>query len=196
VREGTLRFLVNLDDFLDVGLFPDHRETRAKVAAEARGKSFLNLFGYTGSFTCAAARGGAVRSTTVDTSSTYLEWARDNLALNGLAGPQHELTRLDAREFLRRARLSGKTFDLAFVDPPSFSTKGLEGADFDVQRDHRALLDETLAVVAEGGALWFSTNHQRFTPALDGLRATEKTRETVPVDYRNEHVHRCWRIER
>ena len=194
VREGDLKFLVNLDDYLDVGLFPDHRETRKRIRVEASGRTFLNLFSYTGSFTVAAARGGAKSSLTVDTSGLYLDWARENLSVNGVHTSAHELLRLDAREALRRVRNAGRTFELAFVDPPSFSSKGPDGGDFDVQRDHRALLEEALGVLAPGGVLWFSTNHQRFEPDLDGLGATENTRETVPVDFRNETVHRTWRL--
>ncbi len=189
VRERGLRFWVNLDDFIDTGLFPDHRETRARVRAEADGAEFLNLFGYTGSFTCAAAAGGARRTVTVDTSEAYLGWARENLELNGLASERHELVRGDARDFLARA---GRRFSLCVLDPPSFSTRA--GAPpFDVQRDHRKLIESALAVLLPGGVLYFSTNHQRFEPRLDGLRATEITRETAPPDYRRT-PHRSFRM--
>jgi len=189
VRERGLRFWVNLDDFIDTGLFPDHRETRARVRAEADGAEFLNLFGYTGSFTCAAAAGGARRTVTVDTSEAYLGWARENLELNGLASERHELVRGDARDFLARA---GRRFSLCVLDPPSFSTRA--GAPpFDVQRDHRKLIESALATLLPGGVLYFSTNHQRFEPRLDGLRATEITRETAPPDYRRT-PHRSFRM--
>lgn len=186
VREGDLRFLVNLDDFIDTGLFADHRETRALVRKEARGRSFLNLFAYTGTFTCAALLGGATRATTVDASQNYLDWARDNLRLNAL--PEGELLLRDVREFLRTDR----RWDLCVLDPPSRSDHG--GKSFDVQRDHRALIEQTLAVLNESGVLWFSTNHQRFEPKLDGLDVVEMTRKTVPEDYRNRAVHRSFRI--
>ena len=189
VREHELRFWVTLDDFIDTGLFPDHRETRARIQREAHGSRFLNLFGYTGSFTCAAAAGGAASTVTVDTSSSYLAWARDNLELNELAGARHELVRDDAREFLAHA---GRAFDLCVLDPPSFSTRA--GApDLDVQRDHRALIEAALAVLAPGGAVYFSTNHQRFEGRFEGLRATDVTAETSPPDYRRM-PHRCYRI--
>jgi 23S rRNA G2069 N7-methylase RlmK/C1962 C5-methylase RlmI len=189
VRERGLRFSVNLDDFIDTGLFPDHRETRARIRAEADGAEFLNLFGYTGSFTCAAAAGGARRTVTVDTSEAYLGWARENLELNGLAGEPHELVREDARDFLARA---GRRFSLCVLDPPSFSTRaGASG--FEVQRDHRKLIESALATLLPGGVLYFSTNHQRFEPQLQGLGATEITRETAPPDYRRT-PHRSFRI--
>ena len=189
VREHGLRFWVNLDDFIDTGLFPDHRETRVRVREEARGARFLNLFGYTGSFTCAAAAGSAAATVTVDTSASYLDWARDNLELNGLADPRHELVQKDVRDFLATTQ---RRFDLCVLDPPSFSTRA--GArDFDVQRHHRALIDSALAVLAPRGILYFSTNHQRFEPSLEGLAAEEITKETAPPDYRRT-PRRCWRI--
>ncbi len=195
VREGALRFRVNLDDYLDTGLFPDHRETRALVAAESRGKRFLNLFGYTGTFTCSAAAGGASGTTTVDRSPAYLRWTRDNLERNGLWSPRHRLVASDADPFLEAAVRGEPRWDLCVVDPPSFSTRRGAPA-FDVQRDHRVLLERALAVLAPRGVLFFSTNHQRFAPRLDGLRGEvrEITAATVPIDYRNRHVHRCWRI--
>ena len=185
VRERDLRFLVNLDDYIDTGLFADHRETRARVRAEARGATFLNLFAYTGSFTCAAGRGGAVQTTSVDASRTYLEWAADNLALNRVSG---ELVRSSVDDFL--GTVGTRRWTLCVLDPPSSSDSG--GRSFDVLRDHRALIERTLAVLAPSGVLWFATNHQRFRPALEGLRYTEE--DTVPEDYRNRAVHCAFRI--
>ena len=198
VREGDLRFLVNLDDYVDTGLFPDHRLTRGLVRRESRGKRFLNLFAYTGSFTCAAAAGGASSTTSVDRSEAYLRWARDNLEHNGLWDQRHELAAVDVEPFLARARRAGRTWDLCVCDPPSFST-GAGAPGFDVQRDHRRLVESALAALGPGGVLYFSTSHQRFEPSLDALpaaRAEELTARTVPEDYRNRAVHRCWRIVR
>jgi 23S rRNA (cytosine1962-C5)-methyltransferase len=195
VRELGLRFWVELDEHIDTGLFADHRETRARLRAESAGKSFLNLFGYTGSFTCASAAGGARGTVTVDASRTYLRWAQDNLELNRLQGA-HELVRADAREWLLEAAQAGRRFGLCLLDPPSFSTR--EGApSFDVLRDHRRLVEQALSLLEPGGVLYFSTNHQRFQPDLASLRCAELreiTAETVPVDYRNKQVHRCFRI--
>ena len=195
VREGPLRFLVNLDDYLDTGLFNDHRETRARVRGEAAGASLLNLFCYTGTFTSAAAAGGAKESVSVDVSGRYLDWAKDNLALNGHAGPAHEFVRRDARAYLAEAASASRRFTLCVLDPPSFSTRDGE-EDFDIQREHPALIAQALAVLAPGGVLWFSTNHQRFEPRLDGLPAgsvREVTDETLPADYRRR-AHRSFRI--
>jgi 23S rRNA (cytosine1962-C5)-methyltransferase len=203
VREGPCRFLVNLDDYIDTGLFNDHRETRALVRKEAEGRSLLNLFSYTGSFTCAAAAGGAASTVSVDASSVYLAWLEENLALNGLSGAQHEVVRADARAFLRVAAARGRSWDLAVCDPPSFSGKPEEaerGAEtFDVQRDHPELLAECLAVLRPGGTLWFSSNHQRFEPRLEGIAGCAGVREitdrTLPEDYRRK-AHRCFVLKR
>src|SRR3954469_21761109 len=194
VREAPLRFLVNLDDLLDTGLFPDHRDSRARIRSESAGASFLNLFGYTGTFTCAAASGGARRTVTVDASATVLGWAEDNLRLNGLAG-DHSFVAEDARRFLERARSRPERFGLCVLDPPSFSTRK-NAPPFDVQRDHPALIESALALLEAGGVLYFSTNHQRFQPRLSGLPAREVreiTGETVPRDYRRT-PHRAFRL--
>src|SRR5690606_10652115 len=135
-------------------------------------------------------------SVTVDASATYLAWAEDNLALNGVAGGEHVTARAECREYLARARAGRRRFTLCVVDPPSFSDRGPGGAGFDVQRDHPALLREVLAVMAPGGVVWFSTNHARFQPDLAGLPADdvrELTRETQPPDFRRT-PHRVWRM--
>lgn len=198
VREGDLKFWVNLDDFIDTGLFNDHRLTRLRVSEECREARFLNLYAYTGTFTCAAAKGAARATTTVDLSGNYLEWTRENLVLNGLALSRHELVRQEVSEFLTQARGSGRRFDVCYLDPPSFSTVGGPERGLDVLRDHPWLIDSALMLLGPSGVLYFSTNHQRFVPRLEHLAATavEITRETVPEDYRNRRVHRCWRITR
>jgi len=195
VREAPLRFLVNLDDLLDTGLFPDHRETRARIRAESAGASFLNLFGYTGTFTCAAASGGARSTITIDASEAYLGWAKDNLRLNGFSDGDHAFVAEDARRYLERARSRPERFGLCVVDPPTFSTRQ-DAPPFDAQRDHPALLASALDLLEPGGVLYFSTNHQRFTPRLSGLPARELreiTEETAPRDYRRT-PHRSFRL--
>ena len=197
VRERDLRFWVNLSDHIDTGLFPDHRETRQMVRERARDADFLNLFAYTGAFTCAAAMGSARTTTTVDLSNTYLTWAQENLGLNTRPGPQHTFVREDALRFLEHAAQAGRRWTLAVVDPPSFSASRGMTSDFDVLRDHRRLLVAALAVLAPGAELFFSTNHQRFVPELEDLPVAsirEITARTVPADYRNKQVHRCWHI--
>jgi 23S rRNA G2069 N7-methylase RlmK/C1962 C5-methylase RlmI len=191
VRERALRFWVNLDDYLDIGLYGDHRDTRRMVGEMSAGKAVLNLFGYTGTFTCWAAHGGARSTVTVDASRRYVDWARDNLELNDLADPRHELVASDVAAFLDRER---RAFDLVIVDPPSFSTR-YGRRDLDVVRDHPELLRRVRQRVAEGGTVLFSTNHQRFEPRLEGLpyaSVEEITERTVPRDYRNRTIHRAF----
>jgi 23S rRNA (guanine2445-N2)-methyltransferase / 23S rRNA (guanine2069-N7)-methyltransferase len=200
VREGGLEFEVNLSDYLDTGLFLDHRQTRALVRAEAEGKRFLNLFSYTGSFSVYAAAGGAKETTSVDLSNTYLDWTRTNLAKNGFkdAG-RHRVIRDEARAFLEhRAKRGEPPFDLVVVDPPTFSRSAKSETPWDVERDHATLLELVADNLAPGGVVYFSTNFRRFHLAEEQLanRYTirEITNRTIPEDFRNERIHRAWRL--
>ncbi|MBF0522723.1 MAG: class I SAM-dependent methyltransferase [Candidatus Omnitrophica bacterium] len=197
VRERNLQFWVNLDDFLDTGLFSDHRETRVIVGKLAQGKDFLNLFAYTGAFTCAAAAGLANSTVTVDRSETYINWARDNMKLNGFVGPEHQMVQSDVAQFLAKATREGRRFTLAFVDPPSFFQNQAKSISFDVNQDHPDLIRGVLKVMVSGSPVFFSTNHQRFEPHFEGLPVkdlVELTPATIPEDYRNRLIHRCWRM--
>ena len=196
VREGGHRFRVNLRDYVDTGLFLDHRITRARVQAEAAGKRFLNLFCYTGAFTVYAAAGGAASSTSVDLSNTYLDWAAENLRLNGLERREHELLRADVRDFLARDR---QTYDLAVLDPPTFSNSKKMRAELDLQRDHAALIRSVLALLAPGGVLWFSTNFRRFKLDAEALGAgsiEDCSKATLPPDFPDPRTRSTWRIAR
>jgi 23S rRNA (guanine2445-N2)-methyltransferase / 23S rRNA (guanine2069-N7)-methyltransferase len=198
VNEGGLKFLVNLSDYVDTGLFLDHRITRQMVRETAAGKRFLNLFGYTASFTAYAAAGGATTTTTVDKSATYIDWARKNFELNGFVGPQHRLVRSDIQAFV--AGLSARDqWDLAVVDPPTFSnTKGIEEI-WDVQRDHAKLLRHLAAHIAPDGIVYFSSNFRRFKldeAALSDYAIRDITRQTIPEDFRNLRIHKCWKLVR
>jgi 23S rRNA (guanine2445-N2)-methyltransferase / 23S rRNA (guanine2069-N7)-methyltransferase len=196
VHEGGLKFLVNLSDYLDTGLFLDHRITRGMVRDQSAGKRVLNLFAYTGSFTVYAAAGGAASTTTVDLSANYLDWAQENLRLNGLYGSQHRFVRDDSLEFLDQ--LGPKdTFDLTIVDPPTFSNSKRLDYDWDVQRDHVLLLNKLISRMATGGVIYFSNNSRRFKLAeeeIHGVRIREISKQTVPEDFRNKRIHRCWRM--
>jgi 23S rRNA (guanine2445-N2)-methyltransferase / 23S rRNA (guanine2069-N7)-methyltransferase len=198
VQEGGLRFQVNLDDYLDTGLFLDHRHTRAMVRDAAADARFLNLFAYTGAFSVYAAAGGAAQTTTLDWSATYLDWARENMSLNGFSGSQHRFVQADALAYLQGLPAS-PLFDLAVVDPPTYSNSKRTTDDWDVQRDHAQLLNELLARMPLGATVFFSTNFRRFQfdpEALPHAAAREISSQTVPEDYRNRRIHRCWRLVR
>jgi len=197
VREGSIKLLVNLSDYLDTGLFLDHRTLRLRLAAEARGKSFLNLYCYTGAATVHAAAGGARSTISVDLSRTYLDWARKNMAVNGFDESRHQLVQADCLPWLLED--SGQ-YDLILLDPPSFSnSKRMEGH-FDVQRDHVELLRAVVARLSDDGVLYFSNNLRSFK--LDtGIEAfcqvEDITRSTLDEDFRRRaNIHHCWRITR
>ena len=196
VSEGGLKFLVNLSDHVDTGLFLDHRITRSMVRDAAAGKRFLNLFAYTGSFTVYAASGGALSTTTVDLSNTYLDWAKENLRLNAFGGVQHRFIRGDAMAFLR-GHPPGAHYDLAVVDPPTFSKSKMAEGIWDVQRHHAKLLNLVLGLMAPGGLIFFSTNFRKFKLAAGEIRCAELreiSAQTVPPDFHDRKIHRCWRL--
>jgi 23S rRNA (guanine2445-N2)-methyltransferase / 23S rRNA (guanine2069-N7)-methyltransferase len=198
VREGPARFLVNFTDYLDTGLFLDHRDTRVMLGKLAKGKSFLNLFGYTGTASVHAALGGAVSTTTVDMSHTYLDWANRNFELNKLPENKHELNQADVLVWLKENRQ--RRYGLIFLDPPSFSRSKRMEDTLDVQRDHAALITDTTALLEPGGILIFSTNLRRFKidlEALTGLAVEDITRKTIPKDFeRDPKIHQCFRVAR
>ncbi len=202
VREGDARLLVNLADYLDTGLFLDHRITRAMVAELAAGKRFLNLFAYTGAATVQAMLAGALTTTSVDMSVTYTDWARRNAALNGIAGSSHEFVQADCLEWIADRVSDGASprYGVIFVDPPTFSNSKRMDGTFDVQRDHVSLLRDTAALLEPDGVLVFSTNHRRFAldaDALPELAIEDITASTIPEDFaRNPRIHRCFRVVR
>jgi 23S rRNA (guanine2445-N2)-methyltransferase / 23S rRNA (guanine2069-N7)-methyltransferase len=200
VAENGLRFWVNFTDYLDTGLFLDHRITRARLRDAAARKRFLNLFAYTGSATVYAAAGGAVATTTVDMSATYLDWARRNLAVNGFAGAAHEFIRADCISWLESAVAERKSYDLIFLDPPTFSNSKRMDDVLDVQRDHAALIDRCMALLAPGGKLVFSNNAQKFRLDADvaaRYKVTDISRATLPKDFeRNSRIHQCFELEK
>ena len=197
VHEHGRRFWVNLEKYLDTGLFLDHRNTRQRVGEMAAGKRFLNLFAYTGSFSVYAATGGAAASETVDLSNTYLDWARRNFELNGIDEARHQIVRADVFQYLQAAAQAGKPFDLIVMDPPSFSNSKKMLDILDIQRDHLRLIDGAMALLASDGLLFFSNNLRSF--ALDEAVAQkyavkEISKQSVPEDFRNKKIHQCWEI--
>jgi len=200
VAEDALTLLVNFADYLDTGLFLDHRETRRMIGRLAKGRHILNLFGYTGVASCHAARSGARSTTTVDLSKTYLDWARRNLALNGFTGQDHQLIQANCLEWLAQARAYRGHFGLIFLDPPTFSSSKRMDGTLEVERDQVRLIRASLALLAPDGELIFSTNKRRFKldqEALSDLDIADISAQTIPKDFaRNPHIHRCWRIRR
>jgi 23S rRNA (guanine2445-N2)-methyltransferase / 23S rRNA (guanine2069-N7)-methyltransferase len=197
VREGAVRLRVNLFDYLDTGLFLDHRPLRLRIADEAEDTRFLNLFGYAGAATVHAAVGRARQTTTVDLSATYLQWCADNLRENGLGGTKHRLVQADAIAWLEAD--SGE-YDLIFCDPPTFSNSK-RADDFDVQGEHVRLLRAATARLARDGVLYFSNNYRRFRLDEEAVaqfaRCQDISAETIPPDFaRNPRIHRCWRLQR
>ncbi len=197
--ERELQFYINPSDYVDTGLFSDHRNTRARVGKMVKGKDFLNLYCYTGAFTCYAARGGARSTLSVDRSETAINWAKENLALNKLTDPRHTLVQEDTLDFLAKARWRNLSFDLAVVDPPSYSTTKVTDKHFDVAREYPALLNGVFELMRPGGTLFFSTNHQNFDMEPHRLNATDITEITdtsIPEDYlkKKKKIHRCWEI--
>ena len=201
VREGAARLRVNLFDYLDTGLFLDHRPLRARMAKEARGKRFLNLCCYTGAATVHAAVGGAASTTSVDLSATYLQWAADNLRGNRvdgrpLGGQAHRMVQADAVAWLEA---DDGEYDLVFCDPPTFSNSA-RADDFDMQRQHVRLLQAAVARLSPDGVLYFSNNYRRFrldeAAGASFARCEDITAETIPPDFaRNPRIHRAWKLQ-
>ena len=195
VYENGLQFWVNLTDYLDTGLFLDHRPLRKKVRGLSEGKTVLNLFSYTGSFSVYAVAGGAKHVTTVDLSNTYLDWAKDNFTLNGFDWKQHTFIKTDAKAWLAEA--ASKQFDIIILDPPTISRSKMADTKFDVQLDQTELINNALRLLKPGGILYFSTNFRDFELVASSLHAsmiTDITLKTIPPDFRNKKIHYCWEI--
>ena len=197
ISENRRRFWVNLDKYLDTGLFLDHRNTRKKVGDSAQGKRFLNLFSYTGSFTVYAATGGAVSSETVDLSNTYLDWAKRNFELNGINLAAHKIVRADVFQYLKSAEAEGKKFDLIVMDPPSFSNSKKMLDILDIQRDHMKLIQGAMKLLASDGLMYFSNNLRSFVleeAVSERYHVKDVSKQSVPDDFRNKKIHQCWEI--
>ena len=197
VNEYGAKLWVNLTDYLDTGLFLDHRLTRKMLGEMAQGKDFLNLFAYTGSATVHAALGKAKSTTTVDMSNTYLNWAEQNLLLNDIEGKQHKLIQADCLQWLEKC---DRQFDLIFVDPPTFSNSKRMEDSWDVQRDHIKLMTNLKRILRPNGTVVFSNNKRGFKMDFAkleelGLSAVEISHKTLPLDFeRNKQIHNCWLV--
>ena len=223
IGEGNLRFKVNLSDYLDTGLFLDRRAMRSMVRAAAPGRQVLNLFCYTASFSVYAAAGGAALTDSVDLSNTYLDWARENFALNGCTAEvlrmedffaraenpgasRHSLIRADVPAFLRAAASARRRWDMIILDPPAFSNSTMARADFDLQRDMQELLANCLSLLAEGGKLWFSASARSFKTSaaaieasladrFAGIKVCDISEKLVDEDFRGKKPPRTFIVE-
>jgi 23S rRNA (cytosine1962-C5)-methyltransferase len=195
VTEGGLKFLVNLNDYLDTGLFLDHRITRDQVRKVAAGKSMLNLFCYTGSFTVYAAAGGAAETLSIDLSNTYIDWAKRNLALNGFGLANHNYIKGDVLQIL--PTLPEHYFDIIVLDPPSFSNSKMMKDFLDIQQDHADLINSCLQKMTDSGVLFFSTNLRTFkieTELINAASIKDITRATTPFDFEGKLQRWCYKI--
>ncbi len=195
VEENGLKFIVNLSDYLDTGLFLDHRLTRQMVREEAEGKNMLNLFCYTGSFSVYAAAGKANNIVSVDLSKTYLDWTERNMRLNFPDAVNHSTVHADVKQFLKTRQPF--LYDLVVMDPPTFSnSKRMEGI-LDIQKDHVELVNDCLGLMREGGVLYFSTNYTRFVLDEENIKASvikDITKKTTPFDFEGKLKRQCWRM--
>ncbi|WP_240612923.1 class I SAM-dependent methyltransferase [Chitinophaga parva] len=196
VNEAGLKFKVNLSDYLDTGLFLDHRITRAMVRDEAAGKKVLNLFCYTGSFSVYAASVGA-EVTSVDLSKTYLAWAEENMAINNIDPQKHHFIHADVLQYLDTLKLN--TFDLVILDPPTFSNSKRMKEHLDIQRDHVDILNRVLLATKKGGVIYFSNNYRRFVldeAQIEASAIKDITNQTMPFDFQQKMIRKCYRITR
>ena len=198
VHESGLQFIVNLSDYLDTGLFPDHRITREKVKAEAKDRKILNLFCYTGSFSVYAAAGGASEIVSVDLSKTYLNWAERNMQINGFEDEnKYKFIQADVLQHLKN--IPADYFDLVVLDPPTFSNSQRMKDFLDVQRDHPQLINDCLAGMRAGGLLYFSTNYRKFIFDEEKINAAsikDITKQTTPFDFQGKIPRACYEIKK
>lgn len=197
VFEYGVKFKVNLLDYLDTGLFLDHRETRRMVAALAKGKRVLNLFAYTCSFSVHAAVQGALFTKSVDMSNTYVAWGRDNFVLNSIPLKNHEIVRADCLKFLDEEICRNRKYDIIIIDPPTISRSKKMDQLFDIQVDYVSLILKALQLLSPEGVIFFSTNSRKFTldeTQFKGCSITEISEKTIPLDFHDQKAHRCWKI--
>lgn len=198
VHEYGVKFKVNLLDYLDTGLFLDHRETRRLVAGLCKGKRVLNLFAYTCSFSVHAAVVGAVFTKSVDMSNTYTAWGRENFELNSLAAKNNEIVRADCLKFLDQEIRSRLKYDIIIIDPPTISRSKKMDQMFDIQIDYISLLQKAIKLLSKGGTLFFSTNSRKFVfdaSLFASCSIIDISSKTIPLDFHDPKIHRCWKIE-
>ena len=195
--EYGVKFKINLLDYLDTGLFLDHRETRRLFASYAKDKRVLNLFAYTCSFSVQAAFAGAVFTKSVDMSNTYTQWGRDNFILNGMPLSQNEVVRADCLKFLDEEIREGERYDLIMIDPPTISRSKKMDQLFDIQVDYITLITKALKLLKENGIIFFSTNYRKFVfdkELFPHCSIVDMSEKTIPLDFHDPKIHRCWKI--
>ena len=196
VHEGPCQYHVNLHDYLDTGLFLDHRPLRRKIRENSQDKNFLNLFCYTGSVSIAAAMGGA-QTTNVDLSKTYLNWAQKNFKLNNLSLKNHNFLEKDVRLFLEEENKTSDLYDTVFLDPPTFSNSKKMKDHFDVQKEHADLVNMSMSLLKPDGILYFSTNKRDFRLSLEisqKFNVKDVTQASIPKDFRDPKIHQCYQV--
>lgn len=192
-------FKINLTDYLDTGLFLDHRETRKLVRDKAEGKRVLNLFAYTSSFGVQAALGNAKSTKNVDMSNTYCDWSKENFKANNLSLKSNEVVRADCLKFLDEEAIKKQKYDIIIIDPPTISRSKKMEQFFDIQQDYIALIKGALSLLDKGGIIFFSTNSRKFhfdIHLFDGLKVQDITKKTIPIDFHDPKIHFCWQIQR
>jgi 23S rRNA G2069 N7-methylase RlmK/C1962 C5-methylase RlmI len=197
VLEYGVKFKVNLLDYLDTGLFLDHRETRKLVASISSGKRLLNLFAYTCSFSVHAAAAGATFTKSVDMSNTYTEWGRDNFTLNNLPAKNNVIVRADCLKFLDEEIYAGVRYDIIVIDPPTISRSKKMDQLFNIQVDYISLISKALKLLLRGGVIFFSTNSRKFAfdqSCFESCTIIDISNKTIPVDFHDPKIHRCWKI--
>jgi 23S rRNA (cytosine1962-C5)-methyltransferase len=199
VLEYGVKFLVNLSDYLDVGLFLDHRETRKLVRDLSKDKKVLNLFAYTSSFGVQAAAGGAKLTKNVDMSNTYCAWSNDNFAINGFSALKNAVIRADCLKFLEDEFKTRNRYDIIVIDPPTISRSKKMNDIFDIQKDFEFLIKKALVLLEPNGIIFFSTNSRKFemdASLFSGIKILEITKKTIPLDFHDPKIHRCWKISK
>lgn len=197
VYEYGVKFKINLLDYLDTGLFLDHRETRRLVASQSTGKRVLNLFAYTCSFSVHAAAAGASFTKSVDMSNTYTAWGSDNFILNGIALKNHPIIREDYAKFLESEMRTSERYDIIIIDPPTISRSKKMDQMFDIQIDYVSLIKNALKLLSKEGTLFFSTNSRKFQfdeSQFQPYKCMEISHHTLPIDFHDAKIHRCWKI--
>lgn len=197
VLEYGVKFKVNLVDYIDTGLFLDHRETRQLVASMSKGKRLLNLFAYTCAFSVQAAASGAAYTKSVDMSNTYTEWGKENLEINSFSSINHPVLRADCLKFLDEEIKSGRKYDIIIIDPPTISRSKKMDQLFDIQVDYIPLIAKSLKLLLEKGVIIFSTNSRRFVfdpTHFYPSTIQEISSKTIPIDFHDKKIHRCWKI--